>query len=590
MRGFEYLAYSILSSMLLTVLILLPLAPVFASEETTVAAPEAEPVEAVSEPEAEEASPEENDLNEVVEMESAVFEIPGEDIVQDAAADPLEEENSSEPPVAEIDTEEGDVVPDDDTVSESAKALPPLDTAENATSSASEETENDVGSSDDVSSTTPSEAVEEETDATEEETAPPPSHEESENTPPPAIPASDDNETETPAEIDEEDEESAPVPARESTVAVNTVTNDENKFSFGKNECVSVGDGSFYCSDSETTPEVSGMDRVFSAVDEDGDREIYIEKDGELVSITDNTMDDDAPYFDEVSDTIVWHRLIDGRYQIVEYDLDEEEETVLTADRYNNMEPTRYGDLTVWQGWVGNDWEIMMEEDGEIQMITDNVFHDIAPHINGTYIVWQSFEDNTAWRVKIYDTLTKKIETIDDTDGASVENPRFVLVYDSKQGNGDVETKGYDLVSKQVIPLGAKPTPMPDELPDPDQTGEDRALVQPNTQPKPKDEGEAEPDDTPLGDGDSSGDDMLEEPADIVIPPLGAVGTTTESAVDEEADIVVPELQEETTPDIDDVIVPSPVVTPTASSTDHINEIVITPFVEPIETEVVQSG
>ncbi|HEU4677544.1 MAG TPA: hypothetical protein VFS75_02390 [Candidatus Paceibacterota bacterium] len=347
------------------------------------------------------------------------------------------------------------------------------------------------------------------------------------------------------------------------TVSVNTVTNDANRFTFDKDACVRVGDGSFYCSSEPSVPAVTGTDRVFAAVDDDGDREIYVEKSGTVRAITDNSMDDDAPYFDEASNSIVWHRLVDGRYQIVEYDVATNEEHTLTHDRYNNMEPSRYGALTVWQAWVGNDWEIMLDDSGTTTMITDNTYHDISPRVSGTYVVWQAFEDG-AWRVKVYDALTKKTETIGDAGGASLENPRFVLVYDSKQENGDVETRGYDLHTKKNVPLESTPAPVPDRLPNPDETGEHRALVQPPVQLKTKDGsgadvpivGGSDPDDDIASSTDRTSDELAGPTLDLT------EGTTTAATSPEAEDLVVTPLPDHAT----------------STATDHIDDVIVVPF------------
>lgn len=267
---------------------------------------------------------------------------------------------------------------------------------------------------------------------------------------------------------------------------VNTVTNDDNRFTFAKDECTLVGDGSFYCAKPTMTAEVSYTDRVFSAPDSDGDREIFIERDGVLSQITHNQNEDDAPYYDEISNTLVWHRLVDGRYQIMVLDMENGDEKQITRDRYNNMQPNAYDGKLVWQGWVGNDWEIFMFEDEDLVMLTDNTIHDVSPKINGDHIIWQSFESG-AWVMKVYDIRTKVTETVVGGDGTSIENPRFVLVYDTKHESGDVETRGYDLTTGEVIALSSSPAPTPIDIPDPDQTGEDRALVSPNTQTKLRD-------------------------------------------------------------------------------------------------------
>lgn len=348
-------------------------------------------------------------------------------------------------------------------------------------------------------------------------------------------------------------------------VAVHTVFNDENKYGFSANECISVGDGSFYCTESQGEAVTLETDRIFAATDTDGDREIYIERNGDIIQITDNLIDDDAPFYDEASETVVWHRKVDGRYQIIEYDLISKKEKQLTSERYNNMQPSRYGELIVWQGWVGNDWEIMLEDDGELLMITDNNHHDISPSINGDYVVWQSFEDES-WRVKVYDRRTGVTDTISDTGGGSVENPRFVLVYDTKLDNGDVETKGYDLRSGDVVPLSSTPAPVPKDIPDPEQTGEDRALVTPIVQIKTKTENG---DDVDLDIGSSTDNGVLPLAEDDIVITSYISDTSTEQISTDEMTIKIENIL--TTTENNKI-----------SELEEISDVVVTPFVEEI--------
>ena len=79
----------------------------------------------------------------------------------------------------------------------------------------------------------------------------------------------------------------------------------------------------------------------------------------------------------------MWHSLLNDRYQIISYDLETEEEMQLTNTRYNNMEPTAYDDITVWQAWVGNNWEVMLYDGSSTTRLTNNDGHDISPHVRG---------------------------------------------------------------------------------------------------------------------------------------------------------------------------------------------------------------
>jgi hypothetical protein len=341
-----------------------------------------------------------------------------------------------------------------------------------------------------------------------------------------------------------------------------TPTNtNENRFSFSVDECVSVGDGSYYCAKEEVSNESTNIrEGVFAAPDAEGDMELYLTVAGKTVQLTDNAFDDKAPMYDNRSESVVWHRQIDGRYQIFSYDLETGEERQLTHDRFNNMEPSRDGDVTLWQAWIGDDWDIMMLSGDELTMLTDNAIPDVAPYKNDTYVTWQSFEDGR-WKVKVYDTVVGTTETIGDADGGSVENPRFVLVYDTKFENGDTETKGYDLKNKETVPLSATPAPIPEEIPDPDQTGEERALVQTVVQVKGKSE-EAQPEDDTSVDMDGAGSEGKDDPVDLVVSNPDTIASTSES-VSSTYDLII---EESGVSEMSDV--------------SHISEVIVPPFGE----------
>lgn len=303
------------------------------------------------------------------------------------------------------------------------------------------------------------------------------------------------NASTTPTDVIVVDEETAttsvpkvtPIPTFATTTATTTVDasttveqpiiveHNSSAYQFNRDECAVVGSGTFYCSSTEDSPDLL-KDGVFSAPDNDGDLEIYIRIDGEENKLTSNTVDDTAPYYDALSERIVWHSYVQDRYQIVSYDTKTNEQTYLTNAQYNNMEPVAYGDMTLWQAWVDNNWEIMMSDGNVVTQLTHNTIQDVSPHMRGGYVVWQTqFKDG--WKVAVFDVETKAIEYI-ESEGGLIENPRFVLVYDSTNKEGDVQTVGYDFDNKVTFALGSLPKELPDELPNPDQTGETRALIQ----------------------------------------------------------------------------------------------------------------
>lgn len=548
MRGLEYLVYSTVSLCLLLVMVFIPLAPAFADEVIDGAGGEVNVLETpeIIEIEVQDEGVVATSAETIVEA----MDIPSEisPVVQSEADTQLESNlETSDNTLFNTDTEDGTENPDEDLIVDSELSEETIPDIEDDIPIVDSELEDPVSEQEVVVDDSTDESIDEE------------------NIPDESVSEILDSEDQ-PDDVDEEEVDEEAILGE--VITVNAVSDDTNKFSFSKDECTTVGDGTFYCAQAVANAEVTYTDRIFSAKDVDGDKEIYVEKNGELIQISSNQFDDDAPYYDEVSNTAVWHRLIEGRYQIIVYDFDTEEEVQLTHDRYNNMQPNRFGDAIVWQGWVGSDWEVFIETKGVVKMLTDNTTHDITPGVNGTHIVWQSFENNT-WQMKVYDMRTGAIDTIENAEGGSIENPRFVLVYDTKFESGDIETKGYDLKSGEVVHLSAKPVSLPEKLPDPDQTGEERALVSTVTQLKPKTE--SDDDTTPDTMGGSDGDP---ENGDIVIDAFApdVQSTSTDEVVLDSVDVDIPTIE---IPALEEVV---------TSSVDHIADVIVTPYVEEIAT------
>lgn len=415
-----------------------------------------------------------------------------------------------------------------------------------------------------VDSETPTEAsVEENVD-----TPLPPDEVIEETDTPPETPITDDEEVEqTVLETDE-----APSVGEESMVdtpqEVGSTTvpeapseevhiNDSNRFQFSTKECVSVGDGAFYCSQPETE-ETEATSAVYAAPDEDGDMEIFVRVSGEEVKITDNIFDDAAPFFAEAENRVVWHSLINDRYQIMSYDIDTNRTSQLTDSPFNNMEPIMVGDMILWQAWIQDNWEIVMYDNYDITQLTNNDVHDVAPSIKDNYVMWQT-QFPEGWKVAVYNLETKTADYVDvENLSGALENPRLVLLLDHVDENGNRQMIGYDMETKQPIALGAIPAPLPDELPEPDQTGEERALVQVKPTLKEGEESALDSDDD-LGNSSFNPNPDLSTAAgttpttiasttDIVIPPYVAATNTpvviTETLVDPvvvlPTDVVIP--------------------------------------------------
>lgn len=366
-------------------------------------------------------------------------------------------------------------------------------------------------------------------------------------------------------EAPEETEETMEVGSESEVVPVHTVMNADNYYQFGRDECVQVEGGSFYCGGRAGAAETPIEDGLFAAPDADGDLEIFLRLDGVETQITHNTVDDAAPYYDARSHSIVWHRLIDGRYQIISYDIATAAETQLTTGTTNNMEPSRYKNLTAWQSWIDNSWNIMLHDGKRAVAITDSPAHDVAPLVYEEYVLWNTTDSAGEQHIAMYDLTTAEITLIRDADGAAVRNPRMVLVYETANEHGDVLTKGFDLQSRTVVPLAAVPRPLPTHIPDSEQTGETRALIQNKSTGRDSEVVETTP--TPTR-GNAP-------------PPEPTVASSTPEVVEtpelEPTPVVVPE-----TPEILEDLVVAPyeaeIESTPPESTDHIADVVLPPF------------
>ncbi len=262
----------------------------------------------------------------------------------------------------------------------------------------------------------------------------------------------------------------------ESVVEAQYLVTEENYFQFNKNACVAVGDGAFHCS-TNAKSELDAQSVVYSEQGGSGNMEIFLKTSrGKVKQITENSFDDTAPHYDPESMRIVWQRLIDGRFQIILYDIMEQTETQLTFSKTNNMEPKVSDAGIVWQAWDNNDWEVMYFDGAYTEQLTNNEGQDVAPVIQDGYVLWSilGIEDQEA---RVYSLDTKETITISGHDGGSISNPRFVLVYDTEFENGDIITKSFDPATGLSEAVAARPAPEPIDIPENDPTGEIRALL-----------------------------------------------------------------------------------------------------------------
>ena len=119
----------------------------------------------------------------------------------------------------------------------------------------------------------------------------------------------------------------------------------------------------------------------------------------------------------------------------------------------------------------------------------------------------------------------------------------MVFIYDSLHPNGDVVTKGFDMITREFIDLGAVPKSLPDELPASDSTGETRALIQSKPTVKSEIEDLTNASSTPT----AGPDPLLPSNSDVTSPLVLDLTATTSASllelpapIDVDFDLLIP--------------------------------------------------
>ena len=278
-------------------------------------------------------------------------------------------------------------------------------------------------------------------------------------------------------ELEEVSDLEVPATTTETVIQAQYLVTEENYYQFSKQSCVAVGEGAYHCT-RDGKDSVDSQSVVYADIGPSANMEIYLKtKSGDLKQLTDNAYDDTAPFYDAESMRVVWQRLIDGRQQIILYDIKTDKEQQLTFSRSNNMQPKDSIAGSVWQAGDYHDCEIMYFDGNYTDQVTTNDAHDVAPVIKDNYILWSVLGADEQ-QARVYSLDTKETISIVGHEGGSIENPRFVLVYDTKFDNGDVVTQGFDPLTGLSNPIASTPVEEPVDIPSSDTTGETRALIQ----------------------------------------------------------------------------------------------------------------
>ena len=256
--------------------------------------------------------------------------------------------------------------------------------------------------------------------------------------------------------------------------------NNKNKYQFSASECSVVESGSFFCVKAESVKTDVSQTSVYTDVGPAGFTDIFIKDTSRTSNITSSSYNNSSPFYDSKSNTVVFQTEYQGRHIIESYDVRKKITTRITNGQYNDVLPKRNGDYIVWQRWLNNAWQIVLFDGMSERVITTSAHHNLSPSINEGMILWSTFNSAGEKIGAYYDIATERLVYIDSVVEGRIQNPRFVLVYETVSNNGDIITHGFDPetgLSKPIASLPAVPLP---EIPSPDPVGEVRALTSKN--------------------------------------------------------------------------------------------------------------
>ncbi|MCE9585973.1 hypothetical protein K8R04_01475 [Candidatus Uhrbacteria bacterium] len=167
---------------------------------------------------------------------------------------------------------------------------------------------------------------------------------------------------------------------------------------------------------------------------------------------------------------VVWQGKDEGAWNVYRYDTERPEEgAVKISTATPATHPRISKGVTVWQQWVGGNWEVFKQEAGEAsEQLTFNDLPDIQPNIFHSLVAWTEVNPGPHTRVHLQNLRTgNKDELIDNTDGQI--RPEFradgTLEW-FNYGEDGYSKQGYNFLTDNLEQRMIKAIPVP-EVPAP---------------------------------------------------------------------------------------------------------------------------
>ncbi len=121
----------------------------------------------------------------------------------------------------------------------------------------------------------------------------------------------------------------------------------------------------------------------------------------QAIQLTNNALYDSWPDID--GDMIVWRGSDGSDYEIFLMNVTTGAVLQLSNNTYDDQSPRIDAGQVAWRGYDGNDWEIFLYNGTATNQLTHNTYHDYEPHIDGGQVAWEGRPDGAHGDIFLYD-------------------------------------------------------------------------------------------------------------------------------------------------------------------------------------------